>query len=83
MSKAISILPPSLPPFGVNREQAAELVGVGCSKFDQMVEDGRMPKPIHIDNRRVYDVDDVKRAFKALDGGMENNDANEWDEVLT
>jgi predicted DNA-binding transcriptional regulator AlpA len=43
------------PPRDFNREQSAEYVGVSATKFDQMVADGRMPKPKRIDGRVVWD----------------------------
>lgn len=42
-------------PRGLRREQAAAYVGVGTTKFDEMVGDGRMPSPKTIDARRVWD----------------------------
>ena len=32
-----------LPKRGLSRAEAAHYVGVGTSKFDEMVKDGRMP----------------------------------------
>lgn len=34
-----------IPRRGLSREEAAMYVGVGSTKFDEMVNDGRMPKP--------------------------------------
>ena len=56
-------------------------IGVSPSKFDEMVEDGRMPKPIPIDGRRVWDIRKLDAAFDALSsdddcGGWEDFDAN-------
>ena len=42
---AVSCLPPPLPPRGLPRGQAAEYIGVGVTKFDEMVDDGRMLAP--------------------------------------
>lgn len=50
------ILPKSLPPVGISRPEAAALVGVSTSKFDEMVADGRMPGPKKIDGRTVTPV---------------------------
>lgn len=44
----VSPLPPSLPPRGLSRAQAAAYIGVSPSLFDEMVQDGRMPKPTRI-----------------------------------
>ena len=60
------LLPQSLPPLGINREQAAALVGVGTNLFDKAVEVGTMPKPRMIGERLVYDVGEVIDAFRRL-----------------
>jgi hypothetical protein len=31
---------------GLRREQAARYIGIGPTKFDQLVDDGRMPKRV-------------------------------------
>jgi predicted DNA-binding transcriptional regulator AlpA len=69
MAERVSVLPSSLPPRGLSRAQAAEYVGIGCSKFDEMVNDGRMPRPKRIDSRCVWDRVQLDEAFAALDGG--------------
>ena len=53
-------------PRGLNREQAARYIGVGVSKFDEMVRDGRMPKPVSIDARKVWDVRALDSKFDDL-----------------
>jgi predicted DNA-binding transcriptional regulator AlpA len=62
---------------GLRREQAARYIGIGPTKFDQLVDDGRMPKPIRIDGRRVWDSRQLDVAFDALIG--DDGDANPWD----
>jgi len=42
-------------PRGLSRDEAAYYIGVGTSKFDQMVNDGRMPRGKRIDGRVVWD----------------------------
>jgi excisionase family DNA binding protein len=32
-------------PRGMSRDEAARYVGVGATKFDEMVKDRRMPRP--------------------------------------
>jgi predicted DNA-binding transcriptional regulator AlpA len=54
------------PPRGLHREDAARYVGVGPRKFDELVEDGRMPRPVRIDGRNVWDVRALDRAFDCL-----------------
>jgi predicted DNA-binding transcriptional regulator AlpA len=73
----ISSLPLSLAPRGLSRVQAAEYVGVGVTKFDEMVGDGRMPRPKRIDSRIVWDRIKLDEAFAALDD--EAGARNEWD----
>jgi predicted DNA-binding transcriptional regulator AlpA len=61
-----STLPAGTAPRGFNREQSAEYIGVGASKFDELVKDGRMPKPKRIDGRVVWDRLQLDSAFAAL-----------------
>ena len=58
---------PQLCPRGLSREQAAAYVGVGATKFNQLVEDGRMPPPKHVDGRVIWDRYQLDQAFEALD----------------
>lgn len=74
--RRISALPPSLPPRGLSRPCAAEYVGVGVTKFDELVSDGRMPAPRVIDTRKVWDRLEVDQYFAALPADM---DSNPWD----
>lgn len=64
---------------GLSRVEAADYIGVGASKFDAMVADGRMPQPKRIDARTVWDVRALDRFFDLLPGG-EDSDHNPWDE---
>jgi hypothetical protein len=71
-----NVLPPSLAPRGLSRVEAAQYIGVSPSLFDQMVEDGRMPKPKPkpINARKVWDRLRLDLAFESLpdtggDGG--------------
>lgn len=70
-------LPHSLVPIGLSREVAAAFIDVSPSKFDQMVADGRMPKPKRIDGRRVWDRTKIERAFANLPGDEEFEE-DEW-----
>ena len=65
-------------PRGLQREEAAAYIGVGTSKFDQMVADGRMPPPKLIDSRRVWDRLRLDSAFEDL---PDKAIVNPWDEV--
>jgi predicted DNA-binding transcriptional regulator AlpA len=79
---ATDVLPSWFQPRGYKRELAAAYVGVGCSKFDEMVEDGRMPKPKRVDRRLVWDRYQLDQAFEELEGGDDAGQENEWDEVF-
>lgn len=63
---APTTLPAGCMPRGLSRVQAAEYVGVGVSKFDEMVRDRRMPSPKRIDGRTVWDRVQLDAAFAAL-----------------
>lgn len=63
----------SYPPRGLGREEAARYIGVGTSKFDELVKDGRMPKPKRLDGRTVWDRVALDIAFTDLpDDGRGN-----------
>lgn len=59
-------------PRGLCREEAAYYVGVGTTKFDQMVQDGRMPRGKRIDGRVVWDRVQLDQAFSEIDSGPRN-----------
>lgn len=63
---------------GLSRVEAAGYIGVGASKFDTMVTDGRMPMPKRIDGRKIWDVRALDLAFDVLpsEGDVEHNP---WD----
>ena len=77
--RTFSRLPLSLAPRGLSRGQAAEYIGVGVTKFDEMVDDGRMPQPKRIDGRLVWDRVKLDAAFDELDDDIRPK--NEWDEL--
>jgi hypothetical protein len=70
-------LPPTLAPRGLSRDESAAYIGIGVTKFDELVADGRMPKPKVIDGRRVWDRHRLDLCFSALpdtDGETERVD---------
>jgi len=71
-----SALPANLPPIGLSREASAAYIGVGTTKFDEMVADGRMPKPKRIDGRTVWSRKALDQAFEALPD--ETNQKGGW-----
>lgn len=59
------------PPRGLSRDEAARYIGVGPTKFDQLVAERRMPKPKRIDGRVVWDRIRLDAAFTELPGDDE------------
>lgn len=62
----------SYPPRGFSREEAARYVGIGTSLFDSLVQEGRMPKPMRLGKRVIWDRLKIEAAFADLDEGREN-----------
>jgi predicted DNA-binding transcriptional regulator AlpA len=58
--------PLSYPPRGLNREEAARYVGVGTTKFDELIRARQMPKPRQIGGRTVWDRVELDIAFSEL-----------------
>jgi excisionase family DNA binding protein len=56
----------SYPPRGLSRDEAARYIGVSATKFDQMIADGRMPRPKRIDGRVIWDRLRIEAAFTDL-----------------
>jgi len=54
-------------------------MGFGVTKFDEMVDDGRMPKPKRIDGRVTWDRVKLDAAFAALEDAAGTK--NEWDDL--
>jgi predicted DNA-binding transcriptional regulator AlpA len=65
---------------GLCRNDAAMYVGVGPSKFDEMVSDGRMPRARRIDGRKVWDVRELDQSFEDLPRDDSATPINSWDD---
>jgi predicted DNA-binding transcriptional regulator AlpA len=78
VNRRADILPLSLAPRGLSRVEAAAYIGVSPSLFDEMVVDGRMPPPKHINSRVVWDRLKLDIAFEGL---PDKQDRNPWDEA--
>ena len=78
MTRALSVIRP-VPRRGLSRDEAAMYIGISAAKFDEMVADGRMPKPVRIDARKVWDLRSLDLAFAAL--SREALRPNSWDGV--
>jgi len=66
-------------PRGMSREEAARYIGVGTTKFDEMVTDGRMPRAKRVDGRVVWDRIKLDMAFSDL---PDDTRANPLDRML-
>ena len=71
------------PPRGLRAEAGAEYLGMGRSKFLQLVDEGRLPKAKKIDGMSIWDRFELDAAFESLaaaqpDGGRPNS----FDQVL-
>lgn len=76
-----SLLDPfAYPPRGMDRIEAARYIGVGPTKFDEMVADGRMPRPKRVDGRVVWDRLRLDAAFSDL---SEDKRVNPLDRMLS
>jgi predicted DNA-binding transcriptional regulator AlpA len=76
--RALSEMRP-VPRRGLSRDESAMYIGISVGKFDELVADGRMPGPVKIDSRKVWDVRAFDLAFDVLVN--ENYPANSWDDV--
>ena len=77
-STALSHLRP-IPRRGLSRDEAAMYIGISAGKFDEMVADGRMPEPVKIDSRKLWDIRSLDMAFDALPREHET-DGSSWDD---
>lgn len=70
--------------FGLDRLQAAASVGISATLFDALVVSRTMPPPRVINSRKVWDVDELRAAFKALPkegDSPRKGEAESWDDV--
>lgn len=68
--------PMTLSPRGLSRAQAATYVGVSVGLFDEMVNDGRMPRPLRINRRKIWHRLQIDDAFDELHN---TTDSNPWE----
>lgn len=70
--------------LGLDRLEAAAAVGISATLFDQLVDNRTMPQPRVINKRRVWDVDELRAAFKALPregDSPRKGEAKSWSDV--
>jgi hypothetical protein len=71
--------PVAYPPRGMSRDEAARYIGVGATKFDEMVADRRMPRPKRVDGRVIWDRLRIEAAFSDL---SEDTKVNPFDRMF-
>jgi predicted DNA-binding transcriptional regulator AlpA len=86
-AQRVAALPASLPPRGLSHVEAATYIGVSPTTFAVMVEDGRMPRPKRVGNRRVWDRTALDLAFASLpderaDGSVGTPTPDPWTATL-
>lgn len=67
---------------GMPAPEASAYLGLGETKFHEMVADGRMPRPRIADGKRLWDVDELDVAFKNLPREGGERPASSWDDYL-
>ena len=68
--------------FGLSRAEAAEYVGVSPRLFDEMVSDGRMPKPKRVNSRTIWSRRTLEIAFAELpEDGQNPRPPSPWTDL--
>ena len=65
---------------GLNRKEAAEYIGVGSTKFDELVKVKRMPVPRLLDKRVIWDREELDEFFDRLPRQANDNEeeTSDW-----
>jgi len=66
--------------FGLGEQGAAAAIGISASKFRLLVNERRMPSPRRLDGRKIWDVDELRAAFKAL-LHEDDEEADSWGDL--
>lgn len=65
------------PRRGLRREEAAEFFTLSPAKFDELVKEGKLPKPIRIGTRKIWDLRTLDLFFDNLSS---DDGSNPFDE---
>ena len=65
-------------PRGMSRDEAARYIGVGTTKFDELVAKRKMPAARRIDGRKVWD----RYALDAAFSDLPTDTASRLDQIL-
>jgi hypothetical protein len=68
--------------FGLGEAEAAAAIGISTTKFRSLVVEKRMPSPRRLDGRNIWDVDELRAAFKALPHGDETEKPDSWADLV-
>jgi len=60
------VLPPTLVPRGLSRDEAAAYLGIGATLFDDLVKEGKMPQPRALRGAVRWDRHELDVAFVNL-----------------
>ena len=66
------------PRRGLRRHEAANYLGVSASLFDQLVIEGKMPRPVKLRSCSVWDMRQLDVSFEAMSGET----VNTWDAAI-
>ena len=72
MNRRVTNRAASQPRRGLDHDEAAIYVGITIATFDQMVSDGRLPRPSEFDGELVWDLVQLDRAMDRLTGLRRN-----------
>jgi predicted DNA-binding transcriptional regulator AlpA len=69
---------------GLRADRAAAYLGMGKTKFLELVDNGRMPKAVVIDGIKVWDRIELDAAFEAAKIASEGepSESNTFDKIL-
>lgn len=67
----------SVPRRGLRKDEAAAYIGVSPSKFDQLVNEKKMPSPFKIDGCVIWDIRTLDAAFDEI-SGLGNGGGDDW-----
>ena len=59
-------------PRGLSADEAARYVGIGRTKFEELVASRKMPRPKRVGARVIYDRFEVDAHFSDLDSAPSN-----------
>ena len=72
-------MPQSRWPRGMQRQQAADYLGISASWLDQLVSKSLLPQPRQLNKRLIWDREELDRAFEELPHRGDDAPGNEWD----